>query len=384
MINRRTLLVRAAFGGAVMTIAPGMAIAAANTDRRFIFIIQRGAADGLATIMPVGDPDLVRLRAPLIAEGGLKLDSMFTAHPALAEIGKYYTQKEALFAHAVASPYRERSHFDAQNVLETGGEAAYRMKDGWLNRLLTLLPKAEAQAIALSATIPLALRGKIEVASYAPSGLGDPNDDLKARIAMLYAQDAQLHEMWQSAINTEKMANDGTSNGAKRDPAAMGALAAKLLTGSGAARIAMIETLGWDTHSDQPGRLANQLRQLDNMVAAMRAGLGDAWSKTVVFVATEFGRTAAINGTGGTDHGTASCAMLIGGAVNGGRVVADWPGLSANALYEHRDLKPTMGIDQFIAAAVAGHYGLDPARTAATLFPQSTQNARALSGLIRS
>jgi uncharacterized protein (DUF1501 family) len=382
MINRRTLLSRAALGGAALMIAPGMAIAAANTDKRFIFIIQRGAADGLGTIIPMGDPDLVRLRAGLIAQNGLKLDSMFTAHPSLVQIGQLFGLKEALFAHAVASPYRDRSHFDAQNVLETGGDGPYQLRDGWLNRLLSLLPKAEAQAIALSATIPVALRGKVDVASYAPSGLGEPRDDLKARIGMLYAQDAQLRALWDSAMNTEKMAGDAP--GAKRDPAATGALAAKMLTGPGSARIAMIETLGWDTHFNQPERLTNELKSLDTMVAAIHAGLGAEWTNTLILVATEFGRTAAMNGTNGSDHGTASAAMLIGGAVKGGRVMADWPGLSQSALYENRDLKPTMALDQLIAVAMAEHFGLDYARTGAALFPQMATGSSAPAGLIRS
>jgi uncharacterized protein (DUF1501 family) len=380
MINRRTLLGRAALSSAALMIAPGLAIAAANTDRRLIFIIQRGAADGLGMIIPTGDPDLVRLRAGLMAQGGLKLDAMFTAHPSLGQIGACFNQREALFAHAIASPYRERSHFDAQNVLETGGESPYRLHDGWLNRLLSLIPKADAHAIALSATIPVALRGKVDVASYAPSGLGEPRDDLKARIALLYAQDPQLHELWESALNTEKMA--GEPAGARRDPVATGALAAKMLTGPGSARIAMIETLGWDTHFNQPERLSNELKSLDAMIGALRTGLGADWRNTIVLVATEFGRTAAMNGTNGSDHGTASAAMLVGGAVKGGRVVADWPGLNAAALYENRDLKPTMALDQFITAAVAEHFSLDPAHAGPVLFPQMTAGNR-ISGLIR-
>ena len=384
MFSRRTLLSRAALGGAAFLVAPGLAVAAAASDRRFIFVIQRGAADGLATIMPTGDTDLARLRAPLIAQGGLTLDAMFTAHPSLVEIGGLYQRREALFAHAVASPYRDRSHFDAQNVLETGGAAAYRLQDGWLNRLLTLLPKSQAGAVALSATIPVALRGAAAVTSYAASNLPDARDDLKTRIARLYDRDPQLHALWETAQATEVMAGDPAAGGAKRDPQAIGALAAKMLTGPGSARVAMIETLGWDTHFAQVGRLTNELKNLDALVAALRAGLGNDWGRTLVLIATEFGRTAAINGTGGTDHGTGSVAMLIGGAVQGGRVVADWPGLAPARLYENRDLKATLALDQLIAVAVAEHYGLDPARVSAVLFPQGLGGGAPVSGLIRS
>ena len=366
---------------AACTAMPRLLLAAADTARRFVFIIQRGAADGLATIMPTGDPDLPRLRAALVAEGGTRLDSMFTAHPALVAISDLYQQREALFAHAIATPYRDRSHFDAQNVLETGGTEPYRLNDGWLNRLLTLLPTSAAQALALSATIPVALRGAVEVGSYAPSNLPEAHADLKSRVAMLYEQDPMLHELWQQALATQAMAGDGA--GAKRDPAALGALAARMLGSGGAARVAMIETLGWDTHFGQTGRLANELKALDALIAALRAGLGDQWRQTIVLVATEFGRTAAANGTGGTDHGTASAAMLIGGAVQGGRVIADWPGLASNRLYEGRDLRATLSLDSFIAGALAEHYQLDAARVAATLFPQVPLPSTPISGLLR-
>ena len=190
-----------------------------------------------------------------------------------------------------------------------------------------------------------------------------------------------LHELWQQALATQTMAGDGA--GAKRDPAALGTLAARMLGSGGSARVAMIETLGWDTHFGQTGRLANELKGLDALIGALRAGLGDQWRQTIVLVATEFGRTAAANGTGGTDHGTASAAMLIGGAVQGGRVIADWPGLASNRLYEGRDLRATLSLDSFIAGALAEHYQLDAARVAATLFPQVPLPSAALSGLIR-
>ncbi len=366
---------------AASTSMPRLLLAAADTARRFVFIIQRGAADGLATIMPTGDPELPRLRAALIAEGGTRLDSMFTAHPALVAISDLYQQREALFAHAIATPYRDRSHFDAQNVLETGGPKPYHLNDGWLNRLLTLLPKSAAQAMALSATIPVALRGAVEVGSYAPSNLPEAREDLKSRVAMLYESDPMLHELWQQAQATQAMAGD--SAGGKRDPAALGTLAARMLGGDGSARVAMIETLGWDTHFGQAGRLANELKGLDALIGALRAGLGDQWRQTIVLVATEFGRTAAANGTGGTDHGTASAAMLLGGAVQGGRVIADWPGLAANRLYEGRDLRATMSLDSFIAGALAEHYQLDAARVATRLFPQVPLPSAPVSGLIR-
>jgi uncharacterized protein (DUF1501 family) len=382
MLDRRRFLASAAAGAALLA-APGIALASAATDRRFVFIIQRGAADGLATLAPMGDPAFAGLRGAFAedAGAGAKIDPFFSLHLSLVETAKMYQAKEALFVHAIASPYRDRSHFDGQNVLESGGDAAYKLRDGWMNRLLGLLPQGEAKAIAVSATVPLALRGPRDVASYAPSALPQPTDDLLARVADLYHADAQLMPLWNEAMATRKLTGDLTAGGGQ-NAAATGALAARLLAGPSGNRIAFIETGGWDTHSGQRARLGLQLKGLDAMLAALKTGLGPDWSSTLVIVATEFGRTAAPNGTGGTDHGTASAAMLLGGAVDGGKVVADWPGLSQSALYESRDLKPTADLDALIATALAGHYGLDPARVAGTLFPAGSK-PRAMPKLIR-
>ncbi|HZC38592.1 MAG TPA: DUF1501 domain-containing protein [Sphingomicrobium sp.] len=372
MLTRRFFL---GAGGATTALAslgfPRVAFARANTPRRFVFIIQRGAADGLHIVAPTGDPQFAGIRGDFAQDltTGAKLGGFFTLHPALAEAAKMYAAREALFVHAVASPYRDRSHFDGQNVLETGGSAAYRLKDGWMNRLLGLLPQ-ETKALALSDTVPMALRGSHEVGSYSLSKLPSPSDDLLARVAELYEPDPQLHALWSTAMQTRMTAGTVSDTGGQNG-AAIGALAAKMLAGETGARIAMIETNGWDTHAAERGRLAAQLRGLDLTVAAMKSGLGADWANTLVIVATEFGRTVHPNGTGGTDHGQASAAMLLGGAVAGGKVLADWPGLSPGVLYEGRDLKPTIDLDALIAGALAQHYALEPARVMTTLFPEN-------------
>ena len=373
---------RAFLGAGALALAPRMAFAKAETDKRFIFIIQRGAADGMGIVAPVGDPAFVGARGDLAADfaSAPKLDGMFALHPTMTALQGLYGRKQALFAHAVASPYRDRSHFDGQNVLESGGLSAYQVKDGWLNRLLGVLPPTEAKAIAVSATVPLALRGKHDVSSFAPSNLPQASDDLMQRVAMLYQGDAQLHGLWSEAMSTRELTSDLAAGGGA-NAVATGALAARLLAPANGARIAMIETGGWDTHTQQRQRLGAQLKGLDGMIGALQAGLGPLWSDTMVLVATEFGQTVAVNGTGGTDHGTGSSAMLLGGAVRGGRVLADWPGLQAAALFEGRDLKPTLQLDAFIAGAVAGHFGVEPARAMAALFPLS-KGTKAVDGLV--
>ncbi|MEA3088572.1 MAG: hypothetical protein QOC89_6269 [Paraburkholderia sp.] len=381
MLSRRKFMGIAAAGAGAMLVSPHIAFASVATDRRFVFVIQRGAADGLNIVVPYAEPAYSTLRGALAidASSATRLDGTFALHPSLVRTAAMYADHQALFVHAVASPYRDRSHFDGQNVLETGGASPYQMKDGWLNRLVASMPATRENAIAFAPTVPMALRGKAAVTSYAPSGLPQAPDDLLMRVSQLYDQDAQLRPLWQSAMTARGLAGDA---GARQDPASLGKLAAGFLSRDDGPRIAMIETGGWDTHTAQNARLADQLKALDTLLGALRDGMGPSWSKTTVVVATEFGRTAAANGTGGTDHGTGSVAMVLGGSVVGGRVLADWPGLKPGELYEARDLKPTLSLDALIAGVASESLGLDPQRMAATLFGQ-TAGTQPMTGLVR-
>ena len=378
-LDRRTF-VRA---GALMAAWP-VQFAHAATPRRFVFIIQRGAADGLNTVVPYAEPAYARLRGALAVDpgDGLKLDGSFALHPSLATVHGLYGAGQASFFHAVASPYRDRSHFDAQNVLETGGRAPHLVKDGWLNRLLGLLPGGGRTAVALTQAVPLALRGAIDVTTYAPSSLPQADQDLLLRVEQLYATDSQLHALWSAALDAQGMAGNARGGERRQDPASLGRAAAGFLARADGPRIAMIETNGWDTHSGQQARLAGQLKALDSLIAGLQSGLGAVWAQTAVLVATEFGRTVAANGTGGTDHGTGAAAMLLGGAVRGGRVIADWPGLNPTDLHEGRDLKPTLGLEALVPWVCAETFRLDPERVAGVLFPGS-EYRKPLTGLLQ-
>ena len=379
-LDRRSFL-----SAATLLTASPVLFAQAATERRFIFIIQRGAADGLNTVIPYAEPAYASARGALAidASSALKLDGTFALHPSLTKLRDLYAAEQATFFHAVASPYRDRSHFDGQNVLETGGAAPHQVKDGWMNRLVGLLPRIGKEAIAFSPAVPMALRGPVAVTTYARSALPQANDDLMRRVEQLYAEDAQLHAIWSSALDARGMATGGMGGGAARqDSGALGKMAAGFLARADGPRIAMIETHGWDTHSGQHARLASQLKSLDGLIAGLHEGLGAAWSQTVILVATEFGRTVAANGTGGTDHGTAGAAMLIGGAVQGGRIVADWPGLKGSDLQDGRDLKPTLALDALISSACAQSFRLDTDRTGKMLFPNSGQR-QAMQSLLR-
>lgn len=381
-VSRRNLLARGAFIGG-LALHPRLALAAAGTDARLVFIILRGAMDGLAAIPPLNDNRLEKLRGQLAAPPAqlgapIKLTADFAAHPALAGFAGLFAAGEAAVVHAIASPYRERSHFDAQNILETAGNAAYAVKDGWLNRLLPLLP-AQSPAVALSATLPALLQGAAPATSFAPSRLPDASAGLKVRVAALYEADPLLHRLWSDAIATEMMAGASGSADGPGNSAALAATAARLLADAAGPRIAVLDMGGWDTHAGQAQRLNNQLRQLDGVFAALKSGLGAAWSNTLVIAATEFGRTVAANGTGGTDHGTASAALLAGGRVAGGKVHGDWPGL--DRLFQDRDLMPTSSLNALFAGAVAGLFGLDPELVVRRAFAAAP--AKAMTGIIR-
>jgi uncharacterized protein (DUF1501 family) len=372
---------------------PRLTLAAAPIDARFVLVILRGALDGLAAVPAYGDGNFARSRGQLaITAPQLKLDGMFGLHPALKQLHQRYQAKELLVLHAVASPYRERSHFDGQDLLEAGLSARAGIHDGWLNRVLASLPMTHERAsnqlaVAIAPAVPLVLRGPASVNSWAPSRLPQADADTLERLADLYAGEPVLAERLQTALASNATAAGDALGG--RDP--LGAFksladaAGKLLAGRDGARIAVLEASGWDTHANQGaenGQLANRLRILDQGLDGLRTMLGSAWAQTAVLVVTEFGRTVATNGTRGTDHGTASCAFLLGGAVAGGRVLSDWPGLATASLYQGRDLRPTTDLRAVFKGVLQVHLQAPDAALEQTVFPDS-KRAKALQGLIR-
>ncbi len=385
-LDRRSILAGSLALGATGLVTPRMAFARTTGSKNLLLVVLRGAADGLAMVAPTGDPDFARMRSLALAdyEGARESDSFFTIHPSFDQVGNAYAEGDALFVHAAATAYRERSHFDGQNMLETGSATPYAERDGWLNRLIGLMPKTgngePPKALAIAPTMPLALRGNSPASSYAPSALPSASSDFLDRVSRLYAEDAQLGGLWMQALETQAMAgDDGLRN--LRDAKAAGELAASLMREEDGARIGMIEFGGWDSHANQRRVFARQASQLDTALGAYRSAMGLAWANTMVLVVTEFGRTVQFNGTGGTDHGTASAALVMGGAVRGGQVLSDWPGMSQDRLYQGRDLRPTIALESVLAGAAAEHFGLDPAVLMPILFPG--RQAAALTGISR-
>jgi uncharacterized protein (DUF1501 family) len=386
MTTRRSVL---AAGATLTLLAPFARLrAAASQDSRFVLVILRGGLDGLAAVPPYAEPAYAQLRGSLALakpgaqDGALDLDGTFGLHPALTNLHAMYRAREALVLHAAATPYRERSHFDAQNVLEAGGTAPNAGGGGWLNRALAALDSAGTArgAVALADSVPLVLRGELAVTSWAPSQLPETDDDTLARVRRLYeAADPELAASLNGALEAREIAGDagdarmgGGRGGSSLAPLA--SAAARFLSSADGPRIAVLDAGGWDTHANQgaaQGPLAQRLRGLDSGLQLLKTELGAHWRQTTVLVVTEFGRTVAVNGTRGTDHGTAGCAFLLGGAVAGGRVVADWPGLTARDLHEGRDLRATTDLRALFKGVLHERFGVSESALAHSVFPAS-------------
>ena len=418
ILTRRSFLEASVFAGASTVVASRFALANAPTDARFVFVLLRGALDGLSAVPPVGDPDYANLRGQIaLARSGegaaLPLSGPFALHPALTFMHASYQARELAVLHAVATPYRERSHFDAQNILESGDMHPHGSTSGWINRALASLPAAKSReaGVALGANVPLAMRGPAEVASWSPTKLAALDEATMQRVQDLYARDPLLSKRLADALASDAIANEaqaaangeaepsmdmkagvvdaGSDERLKRNYNARYAETARAAAGflkrDDGPRVAMFDTTGWDTHANEggaQGQLALRLRALDAGLAALKESLGPVWRKTVVLVATEFGRTAAINGTRGTDHGTGAAAFLLGGAVAGGRVIADWPGLARGSLHENRDLKPTRDLRTVMKGVLHDHLGVSASALEGKVFPDSG-TAQPLAGLVR-
>jgi uncharacterized protein (DUF1501 family) len=383
---------------------------AEGRDPRLLVVVLRGGLDGLAMVAPVGDPDWVKLRGEkgLALDGkspSLPLDSFFALNPAMPNLNRLYQAQQATIVHATATPYRERSHFDGQDVLESGYDRPGHRDTGWLNRALALLeadgrvdPRG-ARALAVGPVTPLVVRGPAQVMSWVPQRLLPASDDTQARLLDLYLHtDAKLARALQgrrdllavgraagvsavTAPEDERLAGMARLRRYFNDVAVT---AAKYLARPDGPRVGAVGVNGWDTHINEGatgGQLANLLGALAATIPAFEQNMGEAWKETVVVFITEFGRTARINGTDGTDHGTGTVAWIVGGALKGGRVIADWPGLKEADLYEGRDLKATTDLRAVLKGVLQDHLRVDQRALAATVFPGS-DDVKPMAGLV--
>lgn len=374
-LTRRRFL--AASGAAtLLSLWSGSGQATPGPDTRLLVVLLRGALDGLHALVPQGDADYARLRGALAPQQTLALDGSFALHPALAFAHELYARKQWLPVLAVAPPYRERSHFEAQDCLENGTAQPSGASSGWLNRCAAALHGAEA--LSVSAVTPLIMRGPGAVSSWSPPLPTAVNPILLQRLQPLYAADAQLADGFARAVRGQGMQVDSVKGG--QLPQAMRAAASFMAKADGP-RIGFVEDSGWDTHGNQAAVLQRKLAELDAGVRAFHDGAGASWGRSVIAVVTEFGRTAAVNGTGGTDHGTGGVAFLAGGAVRGGRVAGDWPGLSPRALNEGRDLRATADLRGLFKHLLGVHLGVSEAALETQVFPGSGA-VRAMDGLV--
>jgi uncharacterized protein (DUF1501 family) len=376
-------------------------------DPRFLTIVLRGALDGLATVAPVGDPDWIALRGdnaltPQSKTPALKLDDFFALNPAMPNLHRMFMANEAIVVHACATPYRERSHFDGQDLLESGLPKPAPSDSGWLNRALAGLAPGDRvgaqgrKAFAVGPVTPLLVRGPAPVLSWSPQRVLPASDDTTMRLLDLYRHaDPKLAAVVEEHLRLaaiERSGDMGQPSGQNVPaPAQVRAYfaeaagtAAKFLAQPGGPRVGALALDGWDTHSNEGianGRLSQLLGALDAALAAVETNMGAAWRDTVVALVTEFGRTARINGTDGTDHGTATVALLIGGALKGGRVIADWPGLKSANLYENRDLKPTIDLRAVLKGLLKDHLRADERTLAENVFPGSA-GVKPMAGLL--
>lgn len=397
----RRLFLAAAGSLTASVMMPRLASAAGARDPRLVVVILRGALDGLSAVPPIGDPSYAALRPDIGLEGAgadaaLPLDGTFALNPGLKNLHAMVKRGEALVVHATATGYRNRSHFDGQDVLENGSPSP-GLDSGWLNRAVAAMPSAgrtvPVHGLGIGATTPLILRGPAPTFTWSPPQIAGARPDTIERLALLYAAvDPELSRTLGAGVDLDRMTvgdmgesgANAALKGIQRSFVRLADGTAKLMAAPEGPRVAALSYDGWDTHAnegDGKGRLTNLLGGLDAALEALRTGLGDVWKDTAVVVVTEFGRTARENGTDGTDHGTGAAAFLLGGAVKGGRVVADWPGLADEDLLDGRDLKPTTDLRAVLKGVLADHLGIPAGILAGRVFPGS-ENIRPLDGLI--
>lgn len=385
-IPRRRALQWISAGLGASAMNSSLALASVNKDAespRLVVIMLRGALDGLAAVPALGDPAWSSLRGHEAtntdtSENHVLQGTIFALHPALKNLQRWWNERQLLVLHAIASPYHERSHFDAQQLLESGGSQPFALQDGWLGRALNATGKS---ALALCPAMPLALRGSAHASTWTPGFLSTHDEDFSSRIAGLYKNDEPMANAWSHALAQQGLVRE--SGQSFMSPAtrvngfvSLARQAGAFLSSAQGSRVAWLETGGWDTHTQQANRLMRELTGLDNGLGALRESLGAHWIRTTVVVMTEFGRTAMINGSGGTDHGTGGVAFLAGGAVAGGQVLTDWPGLSSKQLLNGRDLRPTQDIRSLIAAVLQRQFGFSTVQLQAEVLPGAVSAER--------
>jgi uncharacterized protein (DUF1501 family) len=392
LLTRRALLKGMMLAGGYCLLPlgrRGWALAAPQAvQRHLIVIFMRGAVDGLSIVAPYGEPNYYHLRptiaipAPGQNEGLVNLDGFFGLHPSLAGLMPLWQNRNLAFIQASGSPSETRSHFEAQDIMETAMLNSALAKEGWMNSLAQILPDNHdpARALSFGNTLPKIFQGKYDVttvpAELRPLGNMGENPQVEAAFGQLYGTHPELGGLYKQAVDARAgMMQDLQKEmqaSAQGAPAVDGftkqtTQAAEIIRGNPNIQLMFMDVGGWDTHVNQgnaKGQLANKLQKFGEGLAALAANLGPSWNDTTVLIVSEFGRTVAENGNAGTDHGHGNVAWIMGGRVNGGKVWSRWPGLDESRLHEGRDLAVTTDFRSIIGAVVAEQFDLDDQRIA--------------------
>ena len=404
-MNRRRFLQTAAMMSATAILPLGQHSWAArlpesDSTKRLVVVFLRGAVDGLNVVVPHQEAAYYDGRPTIaVASRGdgavLDLDKRFGLHPALAPIMPLWHEQSLAFVHACGSPDPTRSHFDAQDYMESGTPGLKSTSDGWMNRLLAQLAgnASSSRALSFGPTRPRILDGRETVATVALGrqatrpmaidrpAIGDAFDRMYRgddRLSVAYRDGKRAHQRIVAMLEQDMQQSSGNA------PSALGFAgiaeqAGRLLARDPNVRLAFLAVGGWDTHIRQgaaEGQLANHLRPLGEGLATLARLLGPRLADTAIVVVSEFGRTARENGNGGTDHGHGNVLWLIGGGVRGGKIYGDWPGLATENLHEGRDLAITTDFRDAVGTVLTHHLNLDPAQRGA-VFPGFTFAPRA-------
>jgi uncharacterized protein (DUF1501 family) len=380
-MDRRRFINCMCLGGLATFGFPTVNFAQVKQRGRLVFVLLRGGFDGLAAVVPFGDPAYRSLRGAFAFEESelVTLTDTFGLAPGLAPLRDLWEHNELAVVHAMAIPFRTRSHFDGQAVLETGIDRPVGSADGWLNRLLQVMT-GDRSGIAIASGMPRSLTGPFDVQTWSPTQLGAVDDEYLGRLSSLYRTDSALYGRFESAVQQQNLVGEepmAAGNARRVGITPLMQATARILKQENGPNIAAVEFSGWDTHANQGvagGPLDRLLGQLAEALVAFRTDMGAAWSNTTVVVMTEFGRTARPNGTRGTDHGTAGAGFVLGPRVSKGIVVADWPGLSDRDLFEGRDLRPTLDTRAVLKSVVGGVFDLTSAQLD-RVFPGSAKGS---------
>lgn len=399
MLTRRQFLANSAIGAATLLIWPKLTLAATGSDTRFLFVLLRGGLDGLESVPPYGDPGYQAIRgalalSPSAAKPAHKLDNVFALHPSFDYAAQLYAQGQFVPVVAAAPPYWGRSHFQAQNCVENGTSKPDGAQTGWLNRCIACMPGVDG--LACAAVMPLTMRGPANVETWSPPLPTEVNPILLQRLQPLYAADTRLAAPFARAVTQQDdspvlesgvgmmAAGSGKPGKPKQGglPVMMGAAGGFMGRADGP-RVAFVEDDGWDTHANEAAIVTRKIAELDAGLKAFHQAIGPMWQRTVLIVATEFGRTAHINGTGGTDHGTGGSMFLAGGALRGGRVAGNWPGIGSGELYQNRDVHATTDFRSVFKGVLAAHLNVSESLLESRVFPGSAA-ARPIETLVAS